>query len=172
MWAADENNRLTKKPVVLGEHDVYELKYEILDGITEFDYIAFPSASLEEGLPTKPGTLDETITYEEYSEEDGEYDETYDEEYMDDEFADDEEFYMDDEFGEDSVEIYDDTMEWSDDEGMMESYGDEPYVIDDSEVYIIDDMGEDFDEDYDEDYDNIEIIEDFPEEEMNDGEEK
>jgi len=176
VWAADENSRLTKKTVVLGEHDVYELKYEILDGITEYDYIAFPSASLEEGMPTKPGTLDEAITYEDYSEEDEEYGEMYGDEYMDEEFSDDEymddedfyyedEEYIDDEFGDDSMEIYDDTIDWTEDEGMMESYGDEPYVIDDSEVYIIDD----FDEDFDEEFDDVEVIDDFPEEEKKNG---
>ncbi|MBQ9064308.1 MAG: efflux RND transporter periplasmic adaptor subunit [Blautia sp.] len=170
VWAADENSRLVKKPVTLGEHDMYELKYEILDGITEDDYIAFPSRSLEEGMPVKPGTLDQTVIYDDYDEsyddeygmydEYGEYgDEMYDESYdmmPGEEYADEDGVYKN-EIGIDSGEIFDDTEVWDDSWYMDESTGDEPYVMEGDEVYVVDDAEMGFPDE------NVEIIDDFPE---------
>ena len=135
VWGVDENSKLIKKSVKLGEYDMYELKYEILDGITEDDYIAFPAASLEEGMTARPGTLDQTITWEiENMEniEDGADSE-------DGEFE-DSEYYTDD-FNVDVEEVYDDTAGG----GAEMIEGEDVYVIDDaefsddSEMEIIDD---------------------------------
>ena len=44
---------LEKRSVVLGQHDDDLSEYEIADGLTEDDSIAFPSDSLAEGMRTK-----------------------------------------------------------------------------------------------------------------------
>ena len=157
VWSVDENNKLIKKSVKLGEYDEYELKYEILDGITEDDYIAFPAASLEEGMNARPGTLDQTLTWEienmestgeEYYGEDGGYTE---------ENYDDSEYYTDD-FDVEVEEVYDDTGE---DYEMIE--GEDVYVIEDDATEYVDDYDveviEDFDEGYTDDSE-VEVIDD------------
>ena len=174
VWAADEDSRLVKKSVTLGEHEEYELKYEILDGLTEDDYIAFPTSGLSEGLPTKPGTPDQAMTQAEY----GDYgDEMYEEDsamYDDMDYMDDQDMAVDP-FDAEVVEVFDDTAEWPDDGSldwdMDESTGDEPYVIEGEDVYVVDDLGTDSVEITDDGFnkddmgnsDNMEVIEDFPE---------
>ena len=53
VWAVDSRGRLEKRSVVLGQHDDDLSEYEIADGLTEDDSIAFPSDSLAEGMRTK-----------------------------------------------------------------------------------------------------------------------
>ena len=53
VWAVDSKGRLEKRFVVLGQHDDDLSEYEIADGLTEDDSIAFPSDSLAEGMRTK-----------------------------------------------------------------------------------------------------------------------
>ena len=53
VWAVDSKGRLEKRSVILGQHDDELSEYEIADGLTEDDSIAFPSDSLEEGMSTK-----------------------------------------------------------------------------------------------------------------------
>ncbi len=53
VWAVDTKGRLEKRSVVLGQHDDNLSEYEIADGLTEDDSIAFPSESLVEGMSTK-----------------------------------------------------------------------------------------------------------------------
>lgn len=52
VWA--ENwDKLAKRPVTLGEYNMAMDTYEILDGLYEYDYIAFPDPELcKEGVPT------------------------------------------------------------------------------------------------------------------------
>ena len=52
VWADDGNGKLMKKPVVLGEYDPMMDEYQILSGLTENDYIAFPMEGLYEGMIT------------------------------------------------------------------------------------------------------------------------
>ncbi|RKJ65710.1 efflux RND transporter periplasmic adaptor subunit [Roseburia sp. 1XD42-69] len=52
VWADDGNGKLMKKPVVLGEYDPMMDEYQILSGLTENDYIAFPMEGLYEGIIT------------------------------------------------------------------------------------------------------------------------
>lgn len=52
VWADDGKGRLMKKPVVLGEYDPMMDEYEILSGLTEDDYIAWPMEGLYEGIIT------------------------------------------------------------------------------------------------------------------------
>ncbi len=52
VWA-DQGGKLEKRPVTLGEYNMMNDTYEILSGITEDDYIAFPDYELcVEGAPT------------------------------------------------------------------------------------------------------------------------
>lgn len=50
VWAVDGRNKLEKRPVKLGEYDEAMGAYEILSGLTEDDYIAFPMEGLYEGV--------------------------------------------------------------------------------------------------------------------------
>ena len=52
VWAADEDGKLKKRKVVLGQYDEGLMEYEIADGLTEDDSIAFPTEALTEGLNT------------------------------------------------------------------------------------------------------------------------
>lgn len=51
IWAA-ENGKLKKRPVKLGEYDEELYKYQVLEGLTADDHIAYPDETLKEGLPT------------------------------------------------------------------------------------------------------------------------
>lgn len=57
VWAANEKNRLEKRPVILGRHDEDLGEYEIVEGLTKEDYIAFPTELLEEGNVTEVGDI-------------------------------------------------------------------------------------------------------------------
>ena len=46
VWAVNGRNKLEKRPVKLGEYDEAMGAYEILSGLTEDDYIAFPMEGL------------------------------------------------------------------------------------------------------------------------------
>ncbi len=52
VWAADSRSRLEKRKVVLGEYDEALSEYEILDGLTRKDNIAYPQENLQEGMAT------------------------------------------------------------------------------------------------------------------------
>lgn len=95
VWASDENSRLIKKPVSLGEHDEEEYMYEITDGLTEDDFIAFPSGKFEEGMNTKPGTMDQTMEQPEFDSSEDEYESSEEVFSEESEYSDDFE-YMDD----------------------------------------------------------------------------
>lgn len=49
VWAANAKDRMEKRSVALGEFDEDMQQYQILDGLTEEDYIAFPDESIQEG---------------------------------------------------------------------------------------------------------------------------
>lgn len=53
VWAVNGKGRLEKRSVILGQYDADLMEYEIADGLTEDDSIAFPSDDLEEGMSTK-----------------------------------------------------------------------------------------------------------------------
>lgn len=52
VWAASEKNRLEKRSVILGQYDEELQEYEIVEGLTTDDYIAYPEEHFEEGMPT------------------------------------------------------------------------------------------------------------------------
>ena len=60
VWVADSKNKLEKRTVVLGQYDENLAEYEIADGLTEKDKIAFPTEDLEEGMSVVEGTADQT----------------------------------------------------------------------------------------------------------------
>ncbi len=49
-WIANGKNRLEKRKITLGDYDSTLDEYEILDGITAEEYIAFPGNLLHEGM--------------------------------------------------------------------------------------------------------------------------
>lgn len=49
VWV-EENGVIAKRTVELGEYDEVNMKYEILSGLTEEDYIAFPEDRITEGM--------------------------------------------------------------------------------------------------------------------------
>lgn len=51
VWVATEDNKLEKREVQLGDFDEEWMRYEIIDGLTLEDYIAFPDERLSEGMP-------------------------------------------------------------------------------------------------------------------------
>ncbi len=52
VWVADKDDKLEKRSVILGQYDEELGEYEIADGLTKDDSIAFPSDVLEEGMAT------------------------------------------------------------------------------------------------------------------------
>ena len=50
VWAQNKNGKLEKRSVTLGAYDEMMDTYEIVDGLTADDYIAFPDDTLQEGM--------------------------------------------------------------------------------------------------------------------------
>lgn len=65
VWAASSRDRLEKREVELGEYDVDLDQYQILSGITEEDYIAWPMEGLYEGVTTVTDMADQYWVIEE-----------------------------------------------------------------------------------------------------------
>ena len=61
VWVADEKKHLEKRSVTLGKYDEALLEYEIVDGLTEDDCIAFPAEGLEEGMDAVVGSGEQTM---------------------------------------------------------------------------------------------------------------
>lgn len=60
VWARDENEKLERRMVTLGEYDSENDLYEITSGLSTLDYIAYPSDNLVEGGPT---TMDASLQF-------------------------------------------------------------------------------------------------------------
>ncbi len=58
VWAEDSANKLEKRSVTLGEYDETEDTYVIEKGLSETDYIAFPSDNLEAGMTCNENSED------------------------------------------------------------------------------------------------------------------
>lgn len=52
VWCMGKDNLLEKRTVKLGEYDESACRYEIVSGLTQEDYIAFPEERLTEGMAT------------------------------------------------------------------------------------------------------------------------
>lgn len=104
-WAASSSNVLEKRRVTLGEFDEEMSTYQILDGLTEDDYITVPYDEITEGLP---------VIYNEYS-SDGETLDSFGDSgmYGGDMSYDDSMMYGDDMSYDDSM-MYEDDMSYDD----------------------------------------------------------
>ncbi|MBQ7370721.1 MAG: efflux RND transporter periplasmic adaptor subunit [Blautia sp.] len=166
VWAANDKNRLEKRSVELGEYDEILGEYEILEGLSQKDYITYPADDLEEGMKT---SISETVMFDDsdimdyddmdYPEEDLEGDlDLFDE----DDFLDEDEFTDEDmEFPEDltdeELEAYyaDDDSEEGE-EVIEEQYyidedGNEVLITEDTPRYLYEDVEDDMDwDDYEE----------------------
>ena len=88
VWAEDAKGRIEKRKVELGEYDEYMMRYEILSGLTESDYIAYPENRIHEGMKTTHNFEDIVIDDSMY--DDGMYDDgMYDDGMYDDGMYDD-----------------------------------------------------------------------------------
>lgn len=106
VWASNDKNKLEKRYVTLGRYDEDLGEYEIVDGLTKKDSIAFPTDSLEEGTVTEVGDLVQTLS--------GAAEEFMD---MDDfgDYEDDMEFFTDDMDSSVDLEPYvEDSVEYED----------------------------------------------------------
>lgn len=56
VWAASEKDTLERREVTLGEYDEDTMRYQILDGLTTEDYIAFPQEGYETGMAVTRNT--------------------------------------------------------------------------------------------------------------------
>ena len=52
VWARNDKDKLEKRIVLLGEYDSGNDMYEIKSGVTQVDFIAYPSENLKSGMPT------------------------------------------------------------------------------------------------------------------------
>lgn len=64
VWAANDKKKLEKRYVTLGKHDDDLEEYEIVDGLTKKDSIAFPTDALQEGETTEEGDITQTLSGE------------------------------------------------------------------------------------------------------------
>ena len=116
VWV-EKNDKIEKRKVELGEYDENLWRYEILSGLSEDDYIAFPEDRIKEGMKTTHNIED---VYEYYD------DEMYmeDDMYMEDGVYYDEEIYMED-------GMYYDEEIYMEDDMYLDEYMDEEYIEDD-----------------------------------------
>ena len=61
VWAADSQDKMEERKVTLGEYDEELDLYEITDGLTREDYIAFPSSDIEAGMTAERNIDNATI---------------------------------------------------------------------------------------------------------------
>lgn len=61
VWAADANGKLEQRNVTLGSYSDGTMTYEILDGLSPEDYIAFPSEYCASGVGTTQNTGEEVL---------------------------------------------------------------------------------------------------------------
>ncbi|MDO4519493.1 MAG: efflux RND transporter periplasmic adaptor subunit [Eubacteriales bacterium] len=62
VWEANADNRLEKREITLGEFDESLAQYEITDGLSENDKIAYPNDALEVGMATQEGDETQVIS--------------------------------------------------------------------------------------------------------------
>lgn len=161
VWAADADGKLEKRKVVLGNHDEELEEYEIVEGLSLEDSIAYPAENLQEGMNTavgngynmidesgeadmeEPEILDEGASYEEegdYSLDGLEMGAYEDDSYEDDSYEMDAEAYTDEGDYEDAY--------IEDDMGDIELYDEEDVDMEDpdmaavSEDMMIEDISE------------------------------
>ena len=81
VWAANSKDRLEKRTLTLGNYNMDSDSYEIMDGLTLEDYIAYPDENCSVGARVRyPGEPDDSEPVEDAEEYDENYDENYGEE--------------------------------------------------------------------------------------------
>ncbi|MDE6905847.1 MAG: efflux RND transporter periplasmic adaptor subunit [Lachnospiraceae bacterium] len=108
VWADDGNGKLIKKSVVLGEYDPMMDEYQIVSGLTENDYIAFPMEGLYEGIITVTDQEDVDYSSGLYNQESTESLDEFGTEMLDENWGDEETMFDEsniniDEFGTEKV---------------------------------------------------------------------
>lgn len=68
VWAVNDKDKIEKRTVTLGEYDEDLGEYEITDGLSASDYIAFPSEYVQEGADADKNVDSSASYYSEYSE--------------------------------------------------------------------------------------------------------
>lgn len=71
VWADNGKNRLEKRKVELGEYDPEMMAYQIVSGLTQEDYIAYPMSSMYEGVTTVTDAAEVDYNSPMYQEENG-----------------------------------------------------------------------------------------------------
>ena len=92
VWAEKAKGYIEKRKVELGEYDENMMRYQILSGLTEDDYIAYPEDRVKEGMKVTHNYEDVMIddTGDDGTIDDGSYDDgAYDDGYTDDGILDD-----------------------------------------------------------------------------------
>lgn len=92
VWAENAKGYIEKRKVELGEYDENMMRYQILSGLTEDDYIAYPEDRVKEGMKVTHNYEDVMIddTGDDGTIDDGSYDNgAYDDGYTDDGILDD-----------------------------------------------------------------------------------
>lgn len=127
VWAADEKGRLEKRTVVLGQYDEEMGEYEIADGLTKEDSIAFPADNLQEGMATADASMATDPGMEGYLDDSSDIESDYDSDsdIIIEDFGDVGEAEMGDIYGDDEMVPFD---------------GEDDYFMDESEMYGSDDM--------------------------------
>lgn len=146
VWAMGKDKKLEKRSVILGQYDEELGEYEIADGLTKDDYIAYPSENLKEGMATtknkEEATESDNVDMEPVSgidsdeiptEEDmGDIDDTYEGDTDSGEVVSD--YEMSDQ-GTVIDDTYDSTTDdWDSDTGMSDDSWSDAGMSDDSEV--------------------------------------
>lgn len=101
VWVANDNDKLEKRTVTLGEYDEELDEYQIESGLEAADYIAIPDESLKEGQPVT--RYDDSY----FAADDGEYSD--DDVYSDDGEYSDDGVYSDDSVSTDDENVYSDS---------------------------------------------------------------
>lgn len=110
VWAKDNNDKLEKRDILLGEYDKDSDTYEIKGGLEKTDSIAYPNDQLMAGMPTTvdaaymdaytggDSAFDDALEYDDGFYDDGTYGDTYDDSYSNEAGG---------EYGIDTGELYD-----------------------------------------------------------------
>lgn len=101
VWAENAKGYIEKRKIELGEYDENMMRYQILSGLTEDDYIAYPEDRVKEGMKvthnyedvviddTEDGGSIDDGSYDDGSNDDGSSDDGYIDGYTDDGILDD-----------------------------------------------------------------------------------
>ncbi len=134
IWADNGNGKLEKRAVELGEYDEEMDMYEILSGIAQEDYIAWPQDGLSEGMGTTTN-MEESMMMEEGSEGEGDM--------TDDSGVSDESMMEDGDMGESMIEDGSMSEDGADMSAEPADGGDEPSADDSADDGGEETQGED-----------------------------